>query len=251
MDRSVDNRYGVIDAVRAAAVINMTVFHLCYDIFAVFGLWEDFPLSLPVRIWERLICITFIVISGISLNFTRRGYFRGIVVFLCGIAISAVMLIFMPDETIWFGVLSFLGVAMIVTFAARKLLCRIPAAIGAAVSLALFMLGYGIPVGYIGIFSYPLFGLPEALYSVRWLAFLGFPSKDFYSSDYFPVLPWIFLYVFGFMLWRMIKDRGLDKYLYKNVPVLGFIGRHSLIIYMAHQPVLYGICYVFFYFFIK
>ena len=246
MTEAKGRRYGIIDAARAVAIINMTAYHLCYDIFVVFGIWTGFYRSVPVMIWERFICCSFIMISGISLNFTRRGYFRGITVSLCGLAISLVMLIFMPEEMIWCGILSFLGAAMLITYALRGVLNKVPAAPGAGISLLLFVLCYGIPSGYIGILTYPLIKLPAAIYNLKWLAFLGFPSNDFYSSDYFPLLPWIFLFIFGYLLWRVIKSKGLDRFLYKEIPVLGFIGRHSLFIYMVHQPVLYGICYIVF-----
>ena len=241
-------RYSLIDAIRAVAVVNMVAFHLCYNIFVVFGVWTDFPVSTPVVIWERFICCTFIIVSGVSLNFSKHGYRRGLIVSLCGIVVTLVTIWFMPEQTILYGVLTFLGAAMLLTFALRKALSRIPPIVGMIVFFLLFMLCYGIPYGYLGLFKLPLIRLPEGLYQFRWLAFFGFAPRDFSSADYFPFLQWIFLYLFGFMLWRWIRQKGLDRFFCKKIPVLDFIGRHSLIIYMAHQPVLYGICWVVFYF---
>ena len=246
MEKNRAARYGIIDAARAAAVINMIAFHFVYDCFYFAGDWERFSFNPAAIVWERFICVSFIIISGISLNFTRRGYTRGLIVLLCGRAVTAVTYFFIPDQVIWFGVLSFFGCAMILTYALRGLLKKVNVWIGMGVSLILFILCYDIPQGYIGIFSYPLIRLPEGIYELKWLAFLGFPHKAFFSADYFPILPWIFLYIFGYILWRAVKSRGLDKRLVRSVPVLSFIGRHSLIIYMVHQPVLYGICWVIF-----
>lgn len=242
MAKDLSARYGTIDAVRAFAVINMVIFHFLYDYFAMAGDIDAFVTDTAVVIWERFICITFILISGVSLNFTRSGYKRGLIVLLCGCIVTAVTYFFIPEQMIWFGALSFIGCAMILTYALRGLFSRINPWTGASVSLILFILFYHIPDGYIGLFSLRLVDLPSALYELGWLAWLGFPAKDFVSADYFPLLRWIFLYISGYFIWGGIKRAGLDAHLRKNVPVLGFIGRHSLLIYMIHQPVLYGIC---------
>ena len=241
-DRGEPSRYGAIDAGRALAVINMVVFHFLYDYYYFIGELEGFVFAPAVIFWERCICFAFIIISGISLNFTRRGYKRGIFTLACGAMISAITYFFIPDQFIRFGVLSFLGCAMIITYALRGLLNRINIPAGMAASLILFILCFGIPEGYIGLFTRPILALPKPIYELGRLSFLGFPSSDYFSADYFPILPWIFLYFFGYLLWRAVKSLKLDRRLISGVPALGFIGRHSLIIYMLHQPVLYGIC---------
>ena len=212
-------RYHTIDAIRAAAVISMVLYHLYYDIFCLFGGHPEYCLLTPIYLWERSICITFIVISGVSLNFSRHGYRRGLIVAGCAMAVTLVTYVMFPEEAIWFGVLHLLSVSMLLTTAIRPLL-------------------------HIGLFSYPLIRLPAALYQYKWLSVVGFLSGDYYSMDYFPILPWVFLFLFGYFLWRFIKEKGFDKVFYKKIPVLDFIGRHSLLIYMLHQPILYGICYL-------
>ena len=206
------DRYSLIDAIRAAAIINMVLYHLCYDIFCVFGVWTGFYRAIPVIIWERFICCTFNIVSGMSMNFSRHGYRHGIITNLCGFLITIVTVLVMPEQAIRFGVLNLLGCAMLITFALRRELSR----------------------------------LPEAIYRFRWLAFLGFPPNSFYSADYFPIIPWIFLYLFGFELWRWIADKGFDRFFRLRIPVLDFIGRHSLSIYLIHQPLLYGVCWLIF-----
>ena len=239
-------RYSLIDAIRAVAVINMLLFHLCYDIFVVFGVWTDFYRALPIVIWERLICFVFIVISGISLNFTRSGCRRGLIVLLCGVIVTAATVWLTPEQEIWFGILHFLGLAMLVGYGLKPLLEKIKPLWGMAVFFILFMLCYGIPDGFIGLLSVPLIPLPEAMYRFTWLSFLGFRTETFFSADYFPFLQWIFLYFFGCELWRFLSQKKLDRYFCRRIPVLDFIGRHSLIIYMIHQPLLYGACYLIF-----
>ena len=89
--------------------------------------------------------------------------------------------------------------------------------------------------------------LPEALYANDITALFGFPGPDFYSTDYFPLIPWFFLYVTGWFLYRIFERRGwLGIFSKPRVPVLGFVGRHTLPIYMAHQPVIYAVLTVVF-----
>lgn len=237
-------RYSLIDAIRGVAVLNMIAFHLCYDIYCVYGVWPQFYLAPWVVVWERLICSSFIIISGISLNFSSHGYRRGITVSLCGLTVTLVTALAMPSQLILYGILTFLGAAMLLTFALRRALNHIPPLWGAIDAAALFALCYGIPKGYIGLFSYPLIHLPESWYEWGYLACLGFPSHTFSSSDYFPLLPWIFLCFFGCFLWRVIRSRGWDRIFTTRVPVLDFVGRHSLIIYLIHQPMLLLVCYL-------
>ena len=65
----------------------------------------------------------------------------------------------------------------------------------------------------------------------------------FFSTDYFSLIPWIFLFVAGYFLHRVLEEEGLNEKLFAkgNVPVLNWIGRHSLIVYLLHQPILYGL----------
>lgn len=237
-------RYHLIDAIRGAAVISMILYHLFYDIFFFFGDHPEYITFTPVYLWERSICVTFILVSGAAMNFSRHGYRRGLIVGVCAMIVTLVTYFFSPKEMIWFGVLHFLCFAILLTTALRPLLDRIKPLVGMIVFFILFMLFYGIPLGHIGLFSYPLISLPEAFYQYRRLSFLGFLTDDFITMDYFPILQWIFLFLFGYQLWRFLREKQLDRYFCRRIPVLDFVGRHSLIIYMIHQPILYGICWL-------
>lgn len=253
-------RYYIIDNIRAITIVSMVIYHLCYDIFVFFGVDANFIGYLPVVIWERSICCSFIILSGISLNLSSNAFRRGIMVNLWGCVVTLVTVLFLPDGDIWFGILNCIGCGMMITHILKNRLDRLSPLPGMAGSLACFALLYGVPDGFIGIFSMRLFNLPQLLYRFNYLAFLGFPSAGFSSLDYFPLLPWIFLYIFGYYLWHYeaknkkspypdgkgvrIQDRS--SFFYNNMPVLSFIGRHSLTIYLLHQPILYAICYAVF-----
>ena len=239
-------RYRLIDGIRGFVAVNMIVYHILYDLFCVYSMEPGFAAHPAAAAWERWGSFTFILISGISIYFSRHGYRRGLIVLLGGAAITVLTLIFLPSEIIWFGILHFLGFAILVTFALRKVFLRIVPTVGAGISLPLFALLYGLPDGYIGFFGARIANLPAALYTSPWLAAFGLPSKGFYSADYFPILPWIFLYFCGFFLWRIIMEKGWDSFFLRRIPVFDRIGRYCFVIYMLHQPLIFGVCYIIF-----
>ena len=234
---TVKKRYDLIDSIRGFAIINMIAFHALYDIFQIYGNSTSFS-GAAVFVWERFICVSFIIISGASFNFSRHTVRNGIIVSLCGFAVTVVTTLALPSQAVWFGILNLLGISMLICSALREVINAVPSVVGAVISFLLYALTYGVPRGYIGFFGIRLFELPQALYEYKYLSFLGFRSADFVSSDFFPIIPWLFLYVFGLFLWRIIKEREWDNYFYLKIPVLNIIGRHSLVIYLLHQPVL-------------
>ena len=87
--------------------------------------------------------------------------------------------------------------------------------------------------------------LPEGLYRFRILAPLGFPDPAFRSSDYFPLLPWLFLFFTGFHLYRIVeKSAALQRAARVKIPLLSALGRHTLWVYLLHQPLLMGLCMI-------
>ena len=72
--------------------------------------------------------------------------------------------------------------------------------------------------------------MPDFFYQFKYVAFIGFPDSGFRSSDYFPVITWIFVYILGYFLWRIIKQYGKENIFGQRVYFLDFLGRHSLLI---------------------
>lgn len=239
-------RYYLIDALRGFALLNMLAFHFLYDVYVIYGLdfrWPGYP---GIVAWERFICVSFIVLSGISLHFSRHAYRRGLIINACGLLITLVTWIFVPEQMILFGVLNCIGCAMLLTQLMRRLLDKINPFAGLAAGFLLFGFFYGLPNGFVGFFGVPLAQVPDFFYTFPPLAVVGLPSPGFFSTDYFPLLPWLFLYIAGFFLWRVILSLRWERFFTQRVPVLEVIGRYTLWIYMIHQPVLMGIAYLFF-----
>lgn len=239
-------RYHLIDALRAVAIINMILFHLYYDVSLFTGVTDGFTLPPAAAVWEQCIGGSFILLSGISVNFSRHGYRRGVIVALCALGVTAATYLFMRSFTVWFGILHFLACAMLLTHALRHAFDRIQPVVGMAVFFILFALTYNLRNRTLGFFTIELMRLPDALFQYKWLSFIGFLSKDFTSGDYFPLIPFLFLFWFGYYLWKWIAARGWDTAFTRKIPVLDLIGRHSLLIYLVHQPLLYGICWLLF-----
>ena len=230
-------RYLLIDGIRGLAVVNMVAYHFSYDVFVVFGRDPMWYAHTPVHIWQQFICWTFIFVAGFSWHLGKsHNLRRGLLINLCGLGITAVTLIALPSETIWFGILNFIGCAILLAIPLDTLLRRIQALPGMALSLLLFFLSRNIQSGYLGLGSLKLIRLPRSLYT-RLLTPFGFPYPGFRSSDYFPLLPWFFLFLAGYFFYRLfLKHPGWRKASCRRLPLLSAIGRKSLLIYLVHQP---------------
>ena len=145
----------------------------------------------------------------------------------------------MPSQLILYGVLNLLGLSALLLIPLDKALRKLPPWLGLAGAGLLFFLTRGVPRGYLGFEGLRLWDLPAALYQWDALAVLGFHSPGFSSTDYFPLVPWFFLYLAGYFLWRVLTPhRKVLELLQPGLRPLSFVGRHSLLIYLVHQPLL-------------
>lgn len=237
-----DGRFGMLDALRGACLVSMTAYHALYDIVYILGVPMGWYQGLPGFFWQQSICWCFILLSGACLHFSRRPLRHGAVLLGCGALVTLVTFFFMPEELIQYGVLTLLGLSALLAAAMMPLLDRLPAWAGLVTAGALFFLFRDVPQGALGFGGLRLLELPQALYRWNALAVLGLPGPGFRSSDYFPLVPWFFLYLAGYFLWRLVGDRTrVQAALTPQVPVLSFLGRHSLPIYLAHQVVLWAV----------
>ena len=182
-------RYRLLDELRGLDLISMMLYHGMWDVVFLFGVAQKWYTGRPGFVWQQSICWVFILLSGFCLPLGHHPFRRGAVVFGAGALVTAVTLLFLPEDVVWFGVLTLLGSSMLLTAALDPLLRRVPPAVGVAVSALLFWVTYPTMNGFWNLPGGRL-ALPQALYASYTTAYLGFMPKSFFSTDYFPLLPW-------------------------------------------------------------
>ena len=233
-------RYRLLDELRGLDLISMMLYHGMWDVVFLFGVAQKWYTGRPAFVWQQSISWVFILLSGFCLPLGHHPFRRGAVVFGAGALVTAVTLLFLPEDVVWFGVLTLLGSSMLLTAALDPLLRRVPPAVGVALSALLFWGTYPTMNGFWNLPGGRL-ALPQALYASWPTAYLGFMPKSFFSTDYFPLLPWLFLFWVGYFLHHLV-GRGRLAPLRRSVcPPLGWMGRHSLVLYLLHQPVILGV----------
>lgn len=239
-------RLHILDTIRGIALISMILFHTAWDLSYIYGIEILQKLDYFAFIWQQSICITFIFLSGFCFNLGKRHFLRGVTVFSAGALITAVTYFVMPENIILFGILTMLGSAMLIFALLRKILIKFNPLISFAVSLLLYLLTRDISDGYLGFYGVKIAPLSASLYCNGFTAFLGFPERTFFSADYFPLLPWLFLFSAGFFLFLYLKKKNIAVKSGSNIPVINFLGRNSLIVYLLHQPIIYGVLFLIF-----
>ncbi len=133
------------------------------------------------------------------------------------------------DDSVNFGIIYCMAACTAVTAVARPMLKKVPSTWGIAICLALFAATWGIP---------------KSTYSFPYLAWLGLPGPRFVSGDYYPIIPFIFMYLTGYFAARTAQrcEHPAPSWAYANpLPALASLGRHALPFYLLHQPIILGI----------
>ena len=238
--KDLTGRCALLDVIRGFTVINMVLFHAAWDLVYIFGINWPWYHGQGAYIWQQCICWTFIFLSGFCAGMGKHTVRRGLIVFGIGAAITLITALFMPEELIVFGVLTLIGSCMLLIGACKPLLQKVPAPLGLALSAVLFIVTRPVNHKALGLLDHPLLTLPDGLYRNYVTAYFGFPQPGFFSTDYFSLIPWLFLFSAGFFLYQLAGQKILQVK-WKGIPPLNFIGRHALEIYVLHQPVIYGL----------
>ena len=226
-----------LDVIRGAALVSMILYHACWDLAWMFGLAMPWYQGFWAHVWQQSICWTFILLSGYCWPLGRRQRKHGLITFGCGFLLTLVTAVFLPENLIFCGVLTLLGSSSLLLLPLRPALEKIPARLGLAGSFLLFLLLRDVNSGFLGFEGVHVAALPSQLYQNHLTAYLGFPPAGFFSTDYFPLLPWFFLFLTGYFLCRLPRAGQTNE---RRLPLLAAMGRRSLLIYMLHQPVIYG-----------
>ena len=223
-----------LDALRGLCVIGMVAVHLVFDLAVMYRIvaWNLPNWFAFLQSWGGVL---FLLISGISATLGRHSFRRGLLVFSCGMAVTAVTvamyLLRMANSAviIYFGVLQCLGVCMMLWPLFRKLPWP-----------ALSILGLAIVAVGLWLAAVPIVG-------TWYLMPLGLPWLGFSTADYFPLLPNLGFFLLGGAIGRTAyrRQESLLPKVNENAVALRFLkwcGKNSLFIYLAHQPILAGLC---------
>lgn len=242
--RPAAGRLWEVDLLRGIAVIMMIAFHAAFDL----GYFAGYSVVLSSGFWwllARATATIFVLLAGISLalshsrarsklkpsQITIKYLKRGLRIFCWGLLITLATWLFLPQGTIWFGVLHLIGLSIILAMPLLK--------------HKMASLVSGIIITLTGIY------LSSLTFDIPWLLPIGMQPADFYTFDYLPLLPWLGVFLIGLFLGSALMPNGRRLYRFRDkmpkaVSPLCFIGRHSLFIYFIHQFVLVGIIFLVF-----
>lgn len=222
-------RIDLLDAWRTLAIVLMVAYHFLYDLYIFDILSADQLFSTPLNVLERFICCSFTLLAGASARFSRNNLRRGLIVLAAGLAVEIGAAV--AGQTIRWGVLMLLGTSMVLWhFLGKRLQAWKPSTL--------------VPV-CAGLYIFTDWWTGVTPVSVPWLYPLGLTAPGFFSADYFPLLPWFFLFLTGTALGGWCLAHRERRLLTASLPAaLTWPGRHSLLIYILHQPVLYGISFL-------
>lgn len=246
-------RYRLLDYIRGFDLISMIAYHLCWDLVYLCGFHWGWYRSAGVYVWQQSICWIFILLSGFCWSLGKRKLRRGLTVLAASVLVSVVTCVFVPEAGIRFGVLTLLGSSMLLLIPLDRLAKKLPPTAGMAISAALFFVFRNVNLKTLGFERLSFCALPKGLYRNLLTAYFGFPSPDFASTDYFSLIPWFFLFLCGYFLYRKLEEAGVFRNCTRQnredagrlrISPVEFLGRRSLIIYLLHQPLLYLICVI-------
>jgi uncharacterized membrane protein len=223
------NRVWEIDFLRGISILIMIYYHIVFDLSFFFR----YPISTDkgFNFIAGKIAIVFILVSGISSSFSKNNFLRGIKLFIISLILTFAtyiisVFIFKTDTAIMFGILHLLAFCMIFSNVFLKIKPIFPLVTGILVIIS----GNLIKNIYVNLpFLFPL----------------GLKTKEFSSLDYFPIFPWFGYYLVGIFIGRVFyknKESLIKKPLKNNI--INSIGKHSLLIYLIHQPIVFFILFI-------
>lgn len=242
-------RIHFLDELRGLAVFCMVFYHAFYILGSFFEAeWAEylFEFFMPVQPFFAGI---FIFLCGTSCSLSKNNLKRGAVILGIALGMTLVTAVIMPkmgfvDCEIYFGILHFLAVSVIFYALVSKPLGRVSPYAGILLCAVLYAFTSEIGSGRLAYGELIEFTLPASLYETDILMPLGIYSPSFYSADYFPIFPDIFIFFSGVFAGRYFTANGYPEPFYKQrAAFLGWLGKKALIIYVVHMPIIYAIAY--------
>ena len=234
-------RYWEVDALRGFAIVEMVIFHFVWDL-AYFGLYQANVLTGPWQLFARNIAATFIFVMGVSLTLSyhrvvqQSGHTRhfakflrrGAQIFGLGMLVTLATYFFLARGFVIFGILHVIGVSIIAAYpflGCNKWLSLVA---------GLASIGLGLYLNSL-VVSHP------------WLLPLGVKQSGRYMVDYYPFFSWFGVALLGIFAGEALYPAGVRRFHLPDWSQVGvirglrFLGRHSLLIYVIHQPILIGL----------
>lgn len=239
-----------LDFFRGLSIVLMMVMHFAWNMRYAFG-FDVFSVLESKYFWtfvEPFFLCIFVGVSGICCTFSRNNFFRGLK--LSGVAILFSIATYLLtkyaelDCLILFNVLHMLGVSILI----YSLIIFVENKFKINPIITNTLMGFfGIYILAVGQQIYRLEGIIES----QWLLPFGILGESYIEmADYMALIPWFGAFLVGAVVGRTCYSER--KSLIKNPPKallaiskpFEFVGRHSLIIYVVHQPVIYGLTYL-------
>ncbi|TYP53333.1 heparan-alpha-glucosaminide N-acetyltransferase [Thermosediminibacter litoriperuensis] len=213
-----------LDYFRGIAIVLMVIFHAVFDLSYYFGIDIDYTRGF----WYyegKLSAIMFIAIAGVSSCFSHRPVLRGVRLFLLGMVLTAATYTLDKTNYIKFGILHFLGSAYTISGPLKRM------KLAAVILLGTAAIATGIYFNALAVRNPYLFPF-------------GLTTRSFASLDYYPLLPYFGVFLYGTALGRLFYARGFRLLGGLTDNPLSRLGRHSLFIYLVHQPILLLLLYL-------
>jgi uncharacterized membrane protein len=227
-------RYPIIDVLRGVAIIAMMAYHFGFDLNIQGYITQDINHSLSWQLARSLILSGFLLLAGFSIMLARHSaakkrWQRLARIAVCATLVSIGSYLMFPQSWIFFGVLHFMLLA--------SLLCW-------------FLVGrekWLLPLAFIAL-GLGWFYQSSTFDQPLWQC-LGMMTHKPMTEDYVPMLPWIGVMLIGQYIGAKVLAKP-DSALLAIRPItalkpVGWLGRHSLAVYMLHQPILLGLLSVY------
>jgi uncharacterized membrane protein len=242
-------RYEEIDAARGIGILMMILFHSLFDL-SFFGVY---PVNVATGFWRYFAFATaslFLFVVGISLTISHareeeklagdqsrpfriavKYLKRGMGVFACGLLVTLATWLYLGEGFVIFGILHLIGISIMLAplFFSLHRKNIVAGVLCIAAGIALAASGIHGPIS---------------------LVWLGIPPVSFTSVDYTPLFPWFGIVLMGMGFGEQWYPEGKRSFAEPDLPAslagpLALLGRHSLLIYLVHQPVLLVLLQIF------
>lgn len=247
-----ESRWRTLDAARGLAVLAMIAFHLIWDLSHFGYAPANLPWSAPVKIFGHSIAFAFLFIAGVALVLAHRSairwpaFWRRFAIIAAAAAlVTAGTYVAFPKAFVFFGILHCIALASLI--AVPFLLAPWPMALAGGL---FFIVGAEF--------------LASPAFNADWLQWIGLSTTEPMTQDWRPLFPWAGALLLGVAAGRATlsprervdaKHPGEGLLASSGKPLtpalradplptgegLNFLGRHSLLIYLAHQPALFAL----------